>query len=72
MLLDKARALVLPGHHGRVDGVVAGVWRSVAVIVGRGEKPSLSLDGPAAAKIVPFLKASSRLSLPVMRLWGKL
>ena len=37
MLLDKARALVLPGHHGRVGGVVAGVWRSVAVIVGRGE-----------------------------------
>ena len=37
MLLDKARALVLPGHHGRVGGVVAGVWRSVAVIVGRDE-----------------------------------
>ena len=37
VLLGGARALALPGHHGRVGGVVAGVWRSVAVSVGRGE-----------------------------------
>ena len=37
MLVGRARALVLPGHHGRVDGVVDGVWRSVAMSVGRGE-----------------------------------
>uniref|UniRef100_A0A8R7RAZ7 Uncharacterized protein n=1 Tax=Triticum urartu TaxID=4572 RepID=A0A8R7RAZ7_TRIUA len=37
VLLGKARALVLPGHHGRVGVVVARVWRLVAVSVGRGE-----------------------------------
>ena len=37
VLLGRARGLVLPGGHGRVGGVVARVWRSVAVSVGRGE-----------------------------------
>ena len=37
VLMGRARGLVLPGCHGRVSGVVAGVWRSVAVSVGRGE-----------------------------------
>ena len=37
VLMGRARASVLPGCHGRVGGVVAGVWRSVAVSVGRGE-----------------------------------
>ncbi|XBI06673.1 hypothetical protein VPH35_134664 [Triticum aestivum] len=34
VLLGRTRALVLPGLHGCVGGVVAGVWRSVAVSVG--------------------------------------
>jgi len=37
VLLGRARGLVLPGGHGHVGGVVAGVWRSVMVSVGRGE-----------------------------------
>ena len=37
VLLGGAYALALPGHHGRVGGMVAGVWHSVAVSVGRGE-----------------------------------
>ena len=37
VLMGRARASVLPGCHGRVGGVVAGVWRSVAVNVGGGE-----------------------------------
>ena len=37
VLMGRARASVLPGCHGRVGGVVAGLWRSVAVCVGGGE-----------------------------------
>ena len=51
--------------------MVAGVWRSVAVSVGRGENLLYS-DGLATAKVTPFLKAPSRLSLPVVLLQGKL
>ena len=31
VLMSRARGLVLPGDHGRVGGMVAGVWRPVAV-----------------------------------------
>lgn len=37
VLMGRAHGLVLPGGHGRVGGVVAGEWRSVAVSVGWGE-----------------------------------
>ncbi|XBI58928.1 hypothetical protein VPH35_040077 [Triticum aestivum] len=37
VLMGRARGLVLLGCHGRVGGVVAGVWCSVAVSGGRGE-----------------------------------
>ena len=45
MLMGRARGLVLPGCHGRVDGVVAGVWRSVAVSGSRGENVMALLEG---------------------------
>ena len=37
VLMGRARCSVLPSGHGRVDGVVAGVWRWVAMSIGRGE-----------------------------------
>ena len=37
VLMGRARGLVLPGDHGRVGGMVAGVWRLVAVSVCWGE-----------------------------------
>ena len=37
VLLGRARGLVLPGSYGRGGGVVAGVWSSVALSIGRGE-----------------------------------
>ena len=39
--MSRARASVLPGYHGHVGGVIAGVWRSVAVNVGRSENLSI-------------------------------
>jgi hypothetical protein len=59
VLLGRACGSVLSGDHGRAGGVVAGVWRSEAVSVGRGEnllylrtdrRRSL-LEGVAAALI---------------------
>ena len=41
VLMGRARASVLPGYHGHVGGVVAGVWRSVTVNVGRSENLSI-------------------------------
>ncbi|VAH04603.1 unnamed protein product [Triticum turgidum subsp. durum] len=41
VLLGRARALVLPGHHGRVGGVVAGVRRSVALVMSNRRLPCL-------------------------------
>lgn len=35
--LGQSRGLVLPGDHGCVGDMVAGLWRSVAVSIGRGE-----------------------------------
>ena len=68
--MGRARGLVLPGDHGRVGGMVAGVWRSVVVIVGRGEN-LLYLWTDRRRRLAPFLKASSRPSLPVVLLQGK-
>ena len=64
MLMGRARGLVLPGDHGRVGGMDAGVWRSVVVIVGRGEN-LLYLRTDRRRRIVTFLKVSSRPSLSV-------
>ena len=60
VLMDRACGLVLPGCHGRVGGMVARVWRSVAVNGDRGENLLyLRTDRP-------------RLSLPIVLLQGKL
>ena len=64
VLMGRARGLVLPGYHGRVGGMVAGVWRSAVVNGGRGEN-LLYLRTDRRRRIVTFLKASSRPSLPV-------
>ena len=44
VLMAKARGSVLPDGHGHVGSVLAGVWRSVAVSVGRGENLYLRTD----------------------------
>ena len=71
VLLGRVRGLVLPGGHGRVGGVVAGVWHWVAVSVGRGKSCSF-YRRTGGGKARSLLKASSRLSLPIMRLQWKL